>query len=112
MPKPRAIVSIPNCPFNFLNLFSKMDQTEPYIGCVRPHTFWQASAAKNSTLLWFIGWLKKNLNVRRKCNVVEVREKNGLKVENKCKEFVYKQQLECMRIYALQSVPQSWKAQV
>lgn len=84
MSKTQSFVYILNCQFEFLNPFSKMDQTEHYSGCIPPHTFWQASAAKNSILLWLIAWLRKNLNACRKFNVVEVRGRKGLKVGNKC----------------------------
>lgn len=106
--KPQALVSILNCQFEFLNPFSKMDQTEHYIGYIPPNTFWQASEAKSSTLLCLTAWLKKNQNAHRKFNVVKVRRK-GSKAGNKFKDFIYKWQLECMKPHAVQSVPQNRK---
>lgn len=108
MSKPQALVSILNCQFEFLNPFSKMDQTEHYIACIPPNTFWQASEAKSSTLLCLTAWLKKNQNACRKFNVVKVRRK-GSKPLKKCKNFIYKWQLECMKPHAVQSVPQKRK---
>lgn len=109
MSKPQAFVCILNRQFEFLNAFSKMDQTENYLGCTPPNTSWQASEAKSSALPWLIAWLKKNQNAHRKFNVVKVRRRKGLKVGNKCKDFVYKWQLECMREHAVRSVPQNRK---
>jgi len=86
-----------------------MDQTEHYVACIPPNTFWQASEARSSTLLWLIAWLKMNQNAHRIFNVVKVRRRKRLKVGNKCKDFVCKQQLECMRLHAVQSVPQNRK---
>lgn len=93
--EPQALVSILNCQFEFLNPFSKTDQTEHYIGYIPSNTFWQASEAKSSSLLCLTAWLKKNQNACRKCSVVKVRRKRS-EAGNKCKNFMYKWQLECV----------------
>lgn len=85
-----------------------MDQTEHYIGYIPSNTFWQASEAKSSILLCLTSWQKKNQNAHRKFNVEKVRRK-GSKAGNKCKNFIYKWQLECMKPSAVQSVPQNRK---